>query len=169
MPDGLANTIALAEMSNLDRRNVQGTFATNQSNAMLRSPLLCQQLGGGGAKYQSRVELSGIGRGGRWADGGAGIAMMNTILPPGSPSCSIAREAADGIYSAGSFHTGGLNVAMADGSIQFISSNIDCGDVSRCPPEESDYAINSVRSPFGVWGALGSASSGDAPEVVQWE
>lgn len=167
MTDGTSNTIAFAEMSNIDGRLLQGTFATDQSPATLRVPLLCQQLGADGSIYRSRVDLSGIGRGGRWADGGAGIALINTILPPGIPSCSIAREAADGIYSAGSFHTGGINVAMVDGAVQFISSGIDCGDVSRSPPQESEYGTSLVPSPYGVWGALGSASGNDTHDMPE--
>ena len=48
---------------------------------------------------------------------------------------------------------------MADGSVRFVSDNIDTGNT----------AVTSVTfgpSPYGVWGAMGSKSGGDATTNV---
>ncbi len=70
--------------------------------------------------------------------------------------CCLSEAYGDGyaLASAASFHTGGVHVVMADGAVRFISNNIDCGNKSA--PE-----VTSGPSPYGVWGALGTKSSGE--------
>ena len=88
------------------------------------------------------------------------ICGFTAILPPNSPSCANQRgEWQEGIYTANSYHTGGVNVAMADGSVHFVGDNIDTGNLSLPVPVDGP-------SPYGVWGAMGSAGGG---EVVQSE
>ena len=85
-----------------------------------------------------------------WTDGQTEIVAFNTVLPPNSPSCIVdANENADGaggVHSAGSYHPGGVNVVMADGSARFISQNINCGNLGVRSPVAG-------KSPYGVWGA----------------
>jgi prepilin-type N-terminal cleavage/methylation domain-containing protein/prepilin-type processing-associated H-X9-DG protein len=98
---------------------------------------------------------------GRWHDGRAGFGAIYTILPPNSPSCttqSTANGDGRGFYSATSNHTGGVNVAFADGSIRFIRSSIDTGDLSRNATDPANF--NGV-SPYGVWGAMGTSAGGE--------
>ena len=47
-------------------------------------------------------------------------------------------------------------VALCDGSVRFISEKVDAGD-------QSTSSVNSGKSPFGVWGALGSPNAGEVP------
>lgn len=158
--DGTSNTIALVEIGSPNERAVIGQYAVNQSQGLLRKPALCRQtLDRSGKSYLSTVALSKVGRGGRWADGAAGMSLVNTILPPNSPSCAVGgEEAVDGIYSAGSLHSSGVQVAMGDGSVRFINEDIDAGDPNLPPPAPSKVAKGRVRSPYGVWGALGTAA-----------
>ncbi len=43
---------------------------------------------------------------------------------------------------------------MADGSVRFISENIDAGN-------QGAVEVASGPSPYGVWGALGTMGSGE--------
>jgi len=87
---------------------------------------------------------------------------FNTILPPGDVSADH-RDTDDltyGNFAAGSDHAGsGVNCAFGDGSIRFITAQVDCGDLSQSAPLGSD----SRNSPYGVWGSLGTIA---AEEVV---
>jgi prepilin-type processing-associated H-X9-DG protein len=92
----------------------------------------------------------------RWIDGGSPYTWFNTILPPNAPSCISAN--ADGnpiIAPPTSNHTGGCNIAFADGSVSLISNTIDSGD-------RTASCVRSGESPFGVWGAIGSRDGGEA-------
>ena len=62
------------------------------------------------------------------------------------------------MYSTTSNHPGGVNVVFGDGSVHFISNNVNCvtEGMARLTPTTSD------KSPFGVWGAMGTASGGEA-------
>ena len=69
---------------------------------------------------------SQLGRG--WVQGMFGWTLGNTILPPNPkyPNCSMQSWGGDmdgpGIYGMSSFHPGGANIAMADGSVRFLKS-----------------------------------------------
>jgi prepilin-type N-terminal cleavage/methylation domain-containing protein len=167
MTDGGSQTIALGEIGNASERLVNGQFATAQPATMLRNPSLCRDTlaDDRGRTYAANVPLSSDGRGGRWADGAAGFGLVNTILPPNSPSCAVGgSEAVDGIYSVGSNHTDGAYVLLVDGSIRFISNDIDVGDPTRAPPTPHQIATDQIPSPYGVWGALGTRAGEDAAE-----
>ena len=87
-----------------------------------------------------------------------------TVLPPNGPSCSGQEgdwdEADWGAFSANSNHPGGVNCLLGDGSVRFIRDEIDCGNLATTSPNR-----RGSRSPYGVWGALGTASEGEAEQV----
>ena len=93
-----------------------------------------------------------------WTDGQPEINAFTAVLAPNSPSCiNDANGNADGasnLMSASSYHTGGAQALLADGSVRFISENIDTGNLGVA-------AILGSRSPFGVWGALGTRAGGE--------
>jgi len=155
--DGMSNTVAILEVGNRYSQRASDTFAIDQSLSIIRNPTVCRTLVVKG-EYRSDIGTSTLGRGGRWNDGAPGLTLTNTILPPNAPSCSTGDETSDGIFSAGSYHTAGINVAIADGSVMFISDSIDCGDLTATPPSFRQPRSSSKRteSPFGVWGALGT-------------
>lgn len=149
--DGASNTIIMGE-----RRLpvAPGDIGHSVNGGSSKIPLDCK------ATYNKGLQTYVSGgtpqplTGSRWPDGGSSFSCFNTILPPNSPSCmENGGDENDGFYSAGSQHVGGCMVLMADGAVRFISENIDSGN-------QSTSAGDTVkgRSPFGVWGALGTKS-----------
>jgi len=59
------------------------------------------------------------------------------------------------MVAASSYHTGGVNVTIGDGSVQFISDTINSGTLTDTTTPTSG------PSPFGVWGAMGSINGGE--------
>lgn len=66
-------------------------------------------------------------RGFPWHGGGMGTALYNHTLPPNRPSCTNGATVLTGVYSVSSMHPNGVNVAFADGHIQFVSEDINLG------------------------------------------
>ncbi|HEY1065093.1 MAG TPA: DUF1559 domain-containing protein [Pirellulales bacterium] len=161
--DGLSNTVLMSEHcigTNDNRNTTRG--GTKQSVSGMSdgsdprggSPSACMATTDRTGNYLSTASLAAWA-GTRWPDGGTAFAAFQTILPPNGPSCSMDTwDAQWGVYSATSYHSGGVNVLMGDGVVNFISDGIDTGDITR--PE-------SLRgpSPYGVWGAIGSKDGGD--------
>ena len=133
--DGTGNTIAMAEIStDLGDRGLQGQYAIDQPIQYLIAPDHTTELCDAERPsfYNDSAPLSKQGRGSRWADGSAGYSLVNTVLPPNSPSVAInGDELADGLYSASSRHMGGCHVLLADGAVSFITDTIDCGQATR--------------------------------------
>ena len=95
--------------------------------------------------------------GGRmWCYGDGLSSTFSTIIPPNGPACTSSYT-----YLAGatSNHTGGVNVASLDGSVRFISDVVDTGDLSSPP-------VKKGPSPYGVWGAMGSASGQETLQAL---
>ncbi|HSG73334.1 MAG TPA: DUF1559 domain-containing protein [Planctomycetaceae bacterium] len=84
-----------------------------------------------------------------------------TVLPPNSPSCTddanVNADSVTTVLSASSMHPGGVQCLMVDGSVHFISNNIDTGNLAATSP----LSTSNERSPYGIWGALGSKSGGE--------
>jgi len=92
---------------------------------------------------------------------------FTTVLPPNSPSCGSGSSYLDVtvIASASSNHTGGVNIGMGDGSVQFISDTINARTASFAgtnDPFLTGVEVDSGISPYGVWGALGSKNGGES-------
>ncbi|MDR1483213.1 MAG: DUF1559 domain-containing protein [Planctomycetaceae bacterium] len=81
---------------------------------------------------------------------------FSAIFPPNGPSCMSNYHFA---MAPTSYHLGGVNTCFADGSVHFISNRIDVGDLSLPP-------VKKGISPYGVWGALGSANGEEIVQII---
>lgn len=157
--DGTSNTIAMSEHTTptgaltMGRAAVVGGGATD-TPAFCRTQFVNRQ-------YIVAVNTDVGTRGGRWSDGAALFTRFNTMVPPNGPSCMEANNHwLGGMYTASSNHTGGVMVVYADGSVHFISQNIDAGN------QGLPQVLNGP-SPYGVWGALGTRDAGEVSANIE--
>ena len=87
--------------------------------------------------------------------GQAAVCGFNPVIKPNAVSCW------DGwglmYFNATSYHTGGVNVLLMDGSVHFVSDTVDTGGADA---ENGQVLVG--PSPYGVWGAMGSPKGGES-------
>ncbi len=145
-----------------------GSYSGCEWPALGFAPVNCAAVRGSNGEYVAGTSAQGSGNwqsGYRWGDCNGNYTLFFTILPPNSPSCANANAEDWCISAASSYHSGGVNAVMCDGSVRFISETVDAGDQSKTAP---DVATNKSRpqdyggkSPYGVWGALGTRAGGE--------
>ena len=165
MRDGTVNTVLLSEcgrfesgdrfQTRVSRAGYAGLFTDPTANCLdmvtdLNNPGFYNAAAAGAPNPF-------VDRGSQYAHGLATISGFNTVLPPNGPSCmeTNPQDFFNGIISAGSFHSGGVQVTMGDGSVRFIADTIDTNGANQ-------PAVTSGKSPYGVWGALGTREGGEA-------
>ena len=186
MSDGTSNTIVFSEtvvadcdsltddFSEVKGGLAQVTIGSNDPKSDV-NPSACLQ---NGRNSDDRTQVSSSTPGGRglvFYLGYGSESRFNTILPPNSPSCANNQNgttveqvgASWGVISAQSNHNGGVNCALGDGSVRFVTDNVDCTSNN-----ESGYDINtshhykiSGASLYGVWGAMGTPAGGESKSL----
>jgi len=162
--DGTSNTIAMSERLITfygigDRggniRVTQGT-ATGLSG-LSGNPAQCVATANG-QFYANPGDVKGR-TGWRWTDGQIEKVGFTTVLPPNAPSCIDGTnpngDGTNTILPPTSNHPGGAMGLFCDGSVKFVSETVDTGDLTRSE-------VNNGPSPYGIWGAMGSKSGGEA-------
>jgi prepilin-type processing-associated H-X9-DG protein len=172
--DGTSNTVAVSERGvNYARgRDILSSIAQNVKTAIdifsekdangtseipgTFNPQNCYNLIGSQREYDSSASSVRNDRSGRrWLSGEPMFSAFNTILPPNSPTCMLGTSSSDpGIIPPTSYHSGGVNVALLDGAVTFVSETIYCGILT-------DSCVKSGTSPYGIWGAVGSRDGGE--------
>lgn len=169
--DGTSNTIAMAErvMANF-RPGAKGSPSIKEGQltnvaGITTSPGACV------------AAVSAISQGGTftdwtavkgkfssiYCDGQPENVGFNTVTPPNGASCTnngnVNSDSSVSLLAASSQHTGGAQVLLCDGSVRFVSENIDTGNLSVA-------TTRGARSPYGVWGALGTRAGGEV--IGEW-
>ncbi len=183
--DGLSNTIAGAEIcTSIQQREVKADFARigGGGNGPASNPSLCKNNVNIDPERPSRwgaaanVSTGGTQmRGVRWADFRTHYTGMQTILPPNSPNCHLSGggDYNETIMSAGSRHQGGAHCLMGDGAVIFMTDSVEAGDSSAPPVERGSgsspgwrgpLTAPGAKSPYGLWGALGTRAAGETVE-----
>ena len=174
--DGTSNTIAVAESctavaagNNLIKgntvMNVTYTADPTDSGVWNITPSSCSgKIDLTDSKKFTGTPIGSDTRGSFMIGGRTAVSFFQTILPPNSPNCSgttSGHGGQPGLFSASSYHSGGVNAVLADGSVRFIPETINVGDQSH----SSDPSMSVGESPFGVWGAMGSIAGGETKSL----
>lgn len=166
--DGTANTIMCGERAtSMEQGEAVADHAMNVNDALVTQAGLmiqeCRKMLDPSRPqfYPTGTNLGGADqkRGYRWADGRLQYTGVQTILPPNSPSCFRGGDASQGVSSVSSRHQGGAHVLMSDGAVRFITDSIEAGNIDATPQ-------NGGKSPYGLWGALGTRASKETESLA---
>jgi prepilin-type N-terminal cleavage/methylation domain-containing protein/prepilin-type processing-associated H-X9-DG protein len=138
MLDGTSNIIAFSEAVNGNPKTETPMQPLNGLNQVAIPTVALQQsatanpagiMAGIQACDAAYATNIGDARGDKWVAGGASFVLFNTIIPPNGRAktwtyCSLAASGPAEIANSSSFHPGGVNCGMADGSVKFIRDSI---------------------------------------------
>ncbi|MGB7344046.1 MAG: DUF1559 domain-containing protein [Pirellulaceae bacterium] len=105
-------------------------------------------------------------RGFRWHDCYPLYTQFHTVRSPNKATCSGGRDHNDSTLAPSSRHQGGVHVLMGDGAVVFITDSIEAGNQNapQIAYHGSPATVAGAKSPYGLWGALGTRASN---EVIQ--
>ena len=178
--DGLSNTIAMGEIAtdlgDNDSRTIGKTHPGGQSaqNTIRDNPRLCIEDGTMIDPERptfwtpGNTEGTTKGRGYRWADSQAAQSQVHTILPPNSPLCIPHDSNGPSVMTVSSRHLGGAHILMGDGAVIFMTGSVESGNTNNPVVHAGGGAATfnqpGAKSPYGLWGALGTRGGKETVE-----
>jgi prepilin-type N-terminal cleavage/methylation domain-containing protein len=170
--DGLSNTVLYSEslVSSGNARDVKGgiAFITSGEIATPDACLLALD-----TNNRKQIKSTGYGgdvrRGRRWSSPAYCYAGFWTVMSPNSVSCltwGSDAEANAPVLIASSNHTGGVNTALGDASVRFVSDTVNVGTTSQSHWHTYNASHGTFGiSPFGIWGAMGTVNGGESSSL----
>jgi prepilin-type N-terminal cleavage/methylation domain-containing protein/prepilin-type processing-associated H-X9-DG protein len=142
--DGTSNTVAFAEAAvgtqslKMGQKYIGFTGVTALVPYLLADAWTNPAMAQAGLQACTQVWTTGSGgsvdvqRGDSWAHGCMAQTLFNTVAPPNAFSgewthCSSSSGSMSAFSNADSYHPGGVNVMMADGSVRFIKNSVNQG------------------------------------------
>ena len=170
--DGTSNTMAFSEINVTSGDNDMNYKTTVVYVTSLKSKTPSACLATRGENGMTNVTTVYNLKGRRWMDARSGCSNFTACLPPNSPSCVGSGGGSKddwSMISASSNHSGGVNVAMLDGSVRFVSETVDCGNITTIMggslnTDGADYAW-AGKSERGVWGAMCTPGKGETTSL----
>jgi prepilin-type processing-associated H-X9-DG protein len=161
--DGTSKTIIFADRAvrqNSSSRKIRGHGTVVADSATVVPQNCLDTLNTDRKTYKTSEIMGQYEIGCMLFDGRSWQSGFTTVLPPNSANCIFGAASAypnAAMVSASSYHSGGINAAYCDGSVSFISDTIDSGSPSSAFVKEGE-------SPYGVWGALGTADGSESKQ-----
>ncbi len=157
--DGTSNTVAFSELTIYTARYQMKGGVANIGGLNTNPGICYSRVNPDGTIIETMSSHYNM-RGRTWSGGFPVVQGFNTVLAPNGPRCATDRGEWNNhaVLPPDSYHPGGVNVTMVDGSTQFITDSIDTGNLTL--PN-----VISGPSPYGVWGALGSKNGGEAIDM----
>ncbi len=162
--DGTSNTILCSEAcaGEYSHDKIRGAvcyYSGFDAGSWVSKPSLCMN-------QKSATDPNSYGttvvqhpRCGNWLDRLPLLTAFTTVMPPNAPSCFKYNQEQGQVMliAPTSYHSGGVNAAMLDGSVRFIPDTVDTNGLA-----DIKTGVNLTgKSPLGVWGALGSPNGGE--------